>query len=315
MNVIPKELDLLILNYLDLVDFGKIVSLLREFNILLTQNDYLALMVARFPQYYKKNIMKYDIEYLYLSLLSLPVCVHDDNLIYGINTTLLIKKEKRNTSISLFIHYELYKYLLLEDFTNTIGYHDDSIFIYDDLDTFIIRENYHREKANITWSNTIKFNSMKILNYMLTNKLYPARDLGDIIVEIYEKETEINQEIIRILADKLNLSHKFIILLVTDQQETVDFLLDQLDPSKLDSNNIDIIINVYKSLTVQSRIKSQKFVLIWRVYSKYFKDEDIIEFYKSVLQPEKHTEETISIITYLAHQLVVENKYLIWKWS
>src|SRR5579863_5314024 len=314
MDIIPKELQLLILGHLDVVDFGNIGRLFKEYNIQLTQNDYLSLLVGRFPQYYKKNIIKYNIQYLYVSLLGCTLVIDDVyDLINNINNLIETRTWNDDKLKEYLPYHELYKYLLIENFVEISMDYSDTIFIYDDLDTFqIFKEYFYDNYLSTTYYNAIRHNSNKILDYLLT-QYTPEIDDSDIsssIVGIYNIEEEVNPEIIKKLIEYIDTDNRFKILILANNQETIDFLLDLLKPSVLDSIEIASIIDVYKYRIGDALITYQKFKLIWDVYSSYFVEGDILDFY-NLAGTAGDFDSMVEIITFLAHQPVIEKKYLI----
>ena len=69
MNMdVPRELRVLIMNY---VNRSELIDLIIIFDIELTPSEYITMIRTRFPLYYRKEITRWNIQQIYMSLLEI----------------------------------------------------------------------------------------------------------------------------------------------------------------------------------------------------------------------------------------------------
>ena len=75
MSEIPRELQLLILGYLNRTDF---LNMKKAYTINLTENDYLTLLLRRYPEWNLKvnPHIKYKIQYLVATALKMNATIY-----------------------------------------------------------------------------------------------------------------------------------------------------------------------------------------------------------------------------------------------
>ena len=254
MDILPKELFLIILSYTDYSTHIELVKFIRvNQNKYISQNEYLTLLKYRFPEYIRDNIVDYRKDIIYLELLKHPELKYDNVNMDGFNQYFIYNKYNK-----IFL-----KYLTMNDQivpeADLVAYLDDvdvlELFlggggVNDQIDDLVHYAFYHT--------------SINILNYLIDFKDYSLESVPD----KYKK-------LIRYKYDELLIDSK-VLLKIT--KELVHKLYTNMELfriiSHISTNNIDSFKYILDELPTQ--INSQ---LIYQIFIEFIDNSDDLEIF------------------------------------
>lgn len=337
INIIPHELQVYVLSYLGYHDFDKFTN---TFHVSLTKEDYVFMILSRFKVYYTSSIINYDLDKLYHGL----IWKYEDtsankesinNILNHIRLQIAEELELESYTARHDQVYELYKYILREELATKFGPGDyETVVQMDDLET--LQLGVPDAQLMVYISDMIIHNSTKILDYTLdrfTNSeeenaeleengedLINPDDLEeskDLIKQTIETEPNIYDETLDIILsyELFDLQDLFDIIL-HDEYDSWEYLLNTL-PVMLESQDYKGLNDMMLTVLYENGMNWDKFMALWQRYL-YNPDITIIEpLYKAAISgftngngTFEHLENIIKIITFLANQKTIQDKYL-----
>jgi hypothetical protein len=330
MDLIPKDLYLVVLSYLDLkppaspaglpVDEESINNLdtlhvLEAFPREMNTTDWIVLFNTRFPQYYSRDLYTYGaygVKNIYLELLVV------NEMIKGRSIRRPRSNKNRNHYNTLTIEYipnvikaykNIFKYLIFKKY---VTYDVDRIIsLLDDIELF---QQYIKEyPEDLNLYTHVSNNSVNILKYIFESGLYLHDEEDDFgwFTSAYE-EHDVNLETTKLLFehedfDEFNKLYS-LVNYYSDDRESFDYILSTLN----DLSERNILYDIITSDAEYNRIiKFLNFKALWDKFNRFLTSEQIINMYEGFINAASSDwKDAFKIISLLAHQPAVEKEYL-----
>lgn len=309
MNIIPKELYLGILSYLDVSTEVKNTSQLETLKVIeafpleLTNNDWIYLFTLRFPRWYKKSLYHLNTKEIYLELLIMEPILYD-------------LTDSGNVSNPEQFPQAL-KYLMLEGFiredTETIAELDDVDLLYlkhvrQDLERKIYATNKLDDDIIVFFYE----NSINILKYIFEHKLYDENNTKKYIMEAYENGN-IKLYTTELIFKYINFNENELIGILlyyeSNDMNSYNYIFDKL-PEYIDPKLIGKRLTDYS----EERYVLDNFVPLWDKYNSLLLIDDIIEIYQNFIYHSdprvQRQDDLLSLITLIAQHQSIKNMFL-----
>lgn len=294
---IPRELKIAIIPY-----FHHYSNYLHFCDLTLNQRDFIYLVQQRFPEFCTNNIGKYNVEYLYKSLLFIP------NIHISSDIILRITRYEKEAYNLREIFCELYRYIILEHDTKGISIDLYTMYSTGDFDIFMkLKDHILTLNKYEVISNSFHDNGIKILEGILSSNFYSNDDVVNSFINSH-KRTRIDENFIQLIINRCVLSTKNLIdILLYYNYDNIDVNVISTIMNKFPADiNIDLLVTALQSVGEYSDdklVKWETFRQIWIKYNSMFTDKHISELYKALLDDHR-------ISVFLANHPVVIKEYL-----
>jgi len=266
MDILPKELFLIILSYTDYPEHIELVKINR-----VSQNDYLTLLTYRFPEYIRDNIVDYRKDIIYLELLKHSILF--DHMNFG----MFFPDKNYDQYDKLLLRY-LVKNKIIMTTVDLIAYLDDiDILKYElnqvgsegFLDDLVYFSFYHK--------------SINILNYLTEKDDYKLHQYKKMVMNEYEElltRYDVLLEITKALINKLYTDEELFRITPNISIYNIDslkYILDKL-PTHMSS---ELIYQVFLYF-IEHSDELTIFVPIWKKYGSQLSKSDYSKLIKQL---------------------------------